>query len=94
MTQTPTFATGGFRMSLEGSLAFLGGMLLHKKSLGHPAKAENLKIGLHPKKPYIKLGLHPHTSTKPTRPRGGALRIRRCRGGGLDALPTRALVLE
>ena len=35
-----------------GSLAFLGGrVLLHKTSLGHPAKAQNLKI--------IKRGFHP-----------------------------------
>ena len=46
---------------------FFLGVLLHKKSLGHPAKAKNLRLR--------KLGFHPHT--KPTCPRGGSLS---CRG--------------
>ena len=37
-----------------------------KKSIGHPAKAQNLKL--------IKLGFHPHT--KPTCQRGGSLNCR------------------
>ena len=45
---------------------FAGWVLLHKKSLGHPAKAQNLKS--------IKLGFHPQT--KPTCPRGGSLNCR------------------
>ena len=45
-----------------GGLAFfVGGVLLHKKRLSHPAKAQNLNI--------IKLGFHPHT--KPTCPKRG-----------------------
>ena len=39
------FANRGGSNQAAGSLAFFlsGGMLLHKKSLGHPAKAQNLK---------------------------------------------------
>ena len=41
-------------------------IILHKKSLGHPAKAHYLKT--------IKLGFRPRA--KPTRPRGGSLNCR------------------
>ena len=43
------FAHGVFRIRLGGGLAFF--VLVRKKSLGHPAKAQNLKD--------IKLGVHP-----------------------------------
>ena len=42
---TPSFANGGFQIRLAGGLPFLGGgVLLHKESLGHPAKAQNLRF--------------------------------------------------
>ena len=47
-----------------------------KKSLGHPAKAQNLNI--------IKLGFRPHT--KLTCPRGGSLNCRLRAGGSSESL--------
>ena len=61
MGETSLCKWGG-QMRPGVALPFVGG-ILRKKSLGHPAKAQNLKI--------LKLGFHPHT--KPTCPRGGSL---------------------
>ena len=68
----------GISNDAGGSLAFLGGVLLHRKSLGHPAKAQNLEI--------LKLGFHPHA--KPTCPGGGSLN---CRSQSIATMQTQAL---
>ena len=64
--QRKSLQIGGFNLGWGGLASFFWGGLLHKRSLRHPAKAQNLHI--------TELGLHPHT--KPSCPRGGSLNCR------------------